>query len=154
MVSNAAQAETRATVARIVYRMSRTDFLNFREMAISGLFEATFYEYLYLGVATDEADGLKPSLKSALEEWWDEQHAYADPAVNSKPTRAIEKVTAGYFEETIEARSKMSLDGLRSSMPCIPNRRNAKQKRPVRGTTSNKTNSLPGAGAGSRRKDV
>lgn len=119
--------------------MSRTDFLSFREMAIAGLLEATYYEYLYLGSSIDEAEGLKPSLMSALEDWWDTQHAYADPTVNSQPTRAV------------DSRSNMSVDRLLNSLPCTPNRRNAMQKRPVR-SAGNSQKTLTGASAGGRKR--
>ena len=138
-------------MARIVYSMSRTDFLNFRERAVAGLLEATFYEYLYLGISIDEAEVVKPSLKSALEDWWDSEHVYADAAVNSQLARAVKKSSAGRFEETIDARSKMNVDGLPSSLPCSPNRRDVRQKRPVR-STGYPQRALTGAGADSRKR--
>jgi len=119
-------------VAKIVYRMARIDFLKFREMAIAGLLEATFYEYLYLGPPFEEAERVKASLRKALEHWWDEQHVYASPTVNSRLTRTFENSGGDYINETIEARLKMGIDPVRGRLPCTPNIRNATQKRSVR----------------------
>jgi hypothetical protein len=64
-------------VEKIVHNMTRSDFRRFREMAIDGLLDATFYEYLGLGGDIDEAEALKPSLRRALTRWWNAQHAWA-----------------------------------------------------------------------------
>jgi hypothetical protein len=66
-------------VEKIVHNMTRTDFRRFREMAIDGLLEATFYEYLGMGCDIDEAEALKPSLRRALTRWWNAKHSYASP---------------------------------------------------------------------------
>lgn len=64
---------------KIVHNMTRSDFRRFREMAIDGLLDATFYEYLGLGGDLDEAEALKPSLRRALTRWWNTQHSCAFP---------------------------------------------------------------------------
>jgi hypothetical protein len=104
-------------VAKIVYSMTRIDFLKFREMAIGGLLEATFYEYLYLGPSVEEAEGVRASLKKALEHWWDEQHVYSSPTMNSQLTQTFENSGGDCIDETIEPRLKMGIDPLRSRFP-------------------------------------
>jgi hypothetical protein len=66
-------------VEKIVHNMALSEFRQFREMAIDGLLEATFCEYLYLGCPVEEAEALKPSLRRALARWWDAQHVRVPP---------------------------------------------------------------------------
>jgi hypothetical protein len=81
-------------VEKIVHNMALSEFRQFREMAIDGLLEATFYEYLYLGCPFDEAERLKVSLRRALARWWDSQHIrVARPRLRSLCTQCAPNAT-------------------------------------------------------------
>jgi hypothetical protein len=72
-------------VEKVIHNMTRPDFREFREMAIDGLLEATFYEYLYLGCPVEQAEALKASLRRALARWWDAQHVRVPPIPMHSP---------------------------------------------------------------------